>query len=467
MQERAGDYYENGEMVSSVKRYEAMRKIGVFAYFDVEEFENIVNFYIDNNQLKKAQAACISGLTIHPTATELKLKNAQLFVSQNKPHDAIKWLNKVNELQNNHHDFHLTKGMAMVLLGFMEKAENHFDIALNLSAHLEKEDTLFNIGEALENSGNFYLAVKYYKYGNKQFNLNEEFLFRLGFCYDRMADYDQSIIYYQLYLDINPFSENVWYNLGIIYNKAEQFEKAIEAYDYALALDETHYDALFNKANSQANAELQFDAIQSYLEYLKIYENSLTAKYYIGECYIQVKEFDKALFYFDTILDENPEFSEAFYGKALVYEELNDDEKALFFYKKTLELDNENTDAWFSMGGLYEKLEQPQKAIESFDKALEYNKFDVEAWLANASIYFKLGQVKDSIRLINEAIDYMPDYAELLYSLSAYYMIDGDFKQAVDWFQNGFKLDPENHLMVFDMYPQAKELPEIQNIITK
>ncbi|MGE4289673.1 MAG: tetratricopeptide repeat protein [Salinivirgaceae bacterium] len=465
MQERAGDYYENREMASSIKRYESLRKAGVFAYFDVEEFENIVNFYIDNNQLKKAQGACLSGLSIHPTASELKLKNAQLYVALGNPNEAIQWLAKVNELNDHSHEFHLTKGMAMVLLGLMEKAEAHFDRALAISILDEKEDTLYNIGEALENSGNFYLAIKYYQLGNKHFPDNEEFLFRLGFCFDRMAEFDQSIAAYQRYLDFNPFSENVWYNIGIIYNKIEQFNNAVEAYDYAIALDGTHYDALFNKANSLANAEKHHEAIQTYKEYLSIYENSLTALYYIGECYIQLKDYDAALQNFDAILKENKDFSEAYYGKALVYDELEQFDAAIVNYKKTIELDGENTDAWFSLGNLYNKLERDQDALEAYEQTLKQNKFDIEAWLAYAKTYFILGKTVDSIRIINEAIDYMPDYSELLYALSAYYLAGDDLDSGLKWFANAYKIDSENFNQVFEIYPKAKDLAEIQQII--
>ena len=147
MQERAGEYYENWEVSSSVKRYEAMRKNGSFIYFDVEQFEDIVNFYIDTNQLNNAQDACNTGLTIHPGSAELKLKNAQLLVGRGNPTEALNWLNQVSEMQLGNHEYHLTKGMALVLSGFASKAQPFFDKAIELGTTDEKVEIFLNIGD--------------------------------------------------------------------------------------------------------------------------------------------------------------------------------------------------------------------------------------------------------------------------------------------------------------------------------
>jgi tetratricopeptide (TPR) repeat protein len=465
MQERAGDYFEDKEMASNVKRYEAMMKSGVFTYFDVEEIENVINFYIDNNQLKKAQDACASGLSIHPTSQDLKLKNAQIYVGRGLANEALQWLNKVKELGQGSHEYYLTKGMAMVLLNDAQKAEKYFNSALNLVTELEREDALFNIGDALENSGNFILAIDYYEIGSNVNPENEEFYFRLGFCYDRSGIYEKSIEYYQKYLDFNPFSENVWYNLGIIYNKIEDYKNSIDAYEYAIALDNTHYDALFNKANALANFEMHSEAIAAYQEYLALHENSLTAKYYIGECYIQLKEFDKALEYFDAILIENAEFAEAYYGKAMVYDDLLRYEEAIELYFKAIELDAENTDAWFSLGSLFVKLERFEEAVNAFNQAVAINKFDIEAWLLNADTYDKMENTAQSIGLLIEAVDFLPDSSDILYALAAYYYKSGNWDLGLQWFKNAFELDNENFEIVFKIHPEAEQNKEIMKLI--
>lgn len=456
MQERTGEYFEDREMASNVKRYEAMKKRGMFTYFDVDEIEDVINFYIDNDKLNKAHEACKSGLSIHPTSSELKLKYAQLFIGRGQANDALLWLNKVKELSKWNHEYMLTKGMAMSILNSTNKAEKYFNQALKLVSDNEKEEVILHIADALEKSNAVDEAISYFELGSKMYPKNEEFYFRLGLCNNRIGNIDKSINYYHKFLNLNPFSENVWFNLGIVYNSAEKYKESIDAYDYAIALDNTHYDAIFNKANALANLEEYNEAIKTYNDYLNIFENNLTAKYYIGECYIQLKEYDKALEYFNSILIKNINFAEAFYGKAMVYEDTNKPDDAIKNYKKALEIDEENTDAWFSIGNLYIKLEKYSDAVKAFNNALSINKFDIEAWLLNAESYDKLGDISKSIGLLSEAIEYLPDNSDIIYALSAYYLKSGNNKLGLQWFKNAFSIEKENYELVIKIFPEAE-----------
>ena len=185
MQEKAGEYFEDREMASNVKRYEAMKQNGIFSYFDVDDIIDIINFYIDNSYIKKAHDACKSGLSIHPTSAELKLKNAQLFMARGMANDALQWLNKVRELSKWSHEYSLTKGMAMSLLNSKTKADKYFNKAINLVVDNEKESVILNIADSLEKTNNVESAIYYFDLGSKLYPQSEEFYFRLGLSYNK------------------------------------------------------------------------------------------------------------------------------------------------------------------------------------------------------------------------------------------------------------------------------------------
>jgi tetratricopeptide (TPR) repeat protein len=465
MQDYSDEYYEDKDMYRNIKRYEALKKRGVFSYFDVDDIIDIINFYIDNNKFNKAHDACKTGLSIHPTSSELKLKNAQLFVNKGQGEDALLWLNKIKEFNNSNHEYLLTKGVALTITNNITEAEQYFDKALSLVSGQEKEDIILHIAESLEQINYINLAIKYIKTGNEINPKNKEFYFKLGLYHYKTGHNEESIKYYNKYIDIYPFSENVWFNLGIVLNFEEKYSEAIEAYDYAIALDNTHYDALFNKANALANAEMYMEAIGVYNEYLSIYKNNHTALYYIGECYIQLKEYDKALKYFDRILADDKYFAEAFYGKAMVYEDLKNYEKAIKNYEKTIKIDEENTDAWFAIGNIHVKLNQLEKATTAFNKILNINKYDIEVWLLNADAYDKLGDTFQSIVLLLEAIDYLPEVSDITYSLAGYYFKQNNNRLGIHWFKNAYNTDSKNYNITFKIYPEAENIKEIQQII--
>ena len=467
MQDRAGDLFEDMELTSNLKRFEAMRANGGFSYFDIDEYVNIINYYLDNDQLKKAMDACKTGLKVHPGTPELKLKYAQLLVGRGQSAEAMILLKQIKTILKGNHEFHMTLAMAKILTGDEKEAIRYFDYALNLCEGEEKEEVFFNIGESLENSGFYEIALSYYKKAQLAFPDNEEFLFRAAFCYDRVNNLAESIHYYNLYLDKNPFSENGWYNLGIIHNKAGEFEKAIDAYEYAIALDDDHFDALFNKANTLANWEKYDEAIAIYNEYLALYPGSLIALYYLGECYLQLEQPERAENYFDQIITSFPEFADAWYGKGLVYEAYEKYNEAIEALKKAVQIDKEHNDAWFSLGKLYAIVQKNDESFEAYRNAVSLNHSDVEAWINYALVADLMGKPELSLEIILQAMGYAPDEVDLMYAHAAYLFKNNQKELSFNWFEKAVLLAPGQQSIYFTIIPENENLPEIQSIINK
>jgi tetratricopeptide (TPR) repeat protein len=467
MYDKTGDLFEDMELTSNLKRYEAMKAGGVFSYFDIDEFVTIINYYLDNDQMKKAMDACKTGLKVHPAAPELKLKYAQLLVARGQSAEAMILLKQIKTILTGNHEFYLTLAMAKILTGEEKEAIGCFDQTISLCNGAEKEEVFFNIGESLENSGFYEIALGYYKQAIAAFPDNEEFLFRTAFCYDRANNLAESIHFYNLYLDKNPFSENGWYNLGIIHNKAGEFEKAIEAYDFAIALDDDHFDAVFNKANTLANWEKYDEAIAIYNEYLESYPDSLIALYYLGECYLQLEQPDKAESFFDRIIVSFPDFADAWYGKGLVYETNEKYQDAIIALRKAVQIDKEHNDAWFSLGKILAITGKNSEAFEAYQNAVSLNRYDVEAWINYALVADLMGKPKDALEIIEKAMEYSPDEVDLMYALAAYLYKNNQIELGLTWFEKASLLVPNQKSIYFTIVPENENLPEIQSILNK
>ncbi len=460
------NFFEENGAQDNVKRYEAMLSQGQNFYFDVDDYMDIVEHYIDKDLLKNAQEACRNALNLHPGASELKLKHAQLFVSRGKPVKALEWLNKASELRVSNHEYYLTKGISKTLLGETEQAEKLFVKAFTLVPEDEKEDLVHIVGQALEESENHDLAIRFYKFGVKYYPENRDFLFRLAINLDKEGYNDQSEKCYQKLLDSNPFAENVWYNLGILYNKTEDFEQAIEAYDYTLALDGGHFDALFNKANTWANWGKYEEAISCYTEYLQIHEESLTALFYLGECYVQIREYDKAMQQFRDALKIHVEYPEAYYGMGLVYSELEKNKEAQDMFKMVLSLDHEHLDALYSLSLVLNKEKAHKDAIHYLGKLLALNPYDIEAWLLMAHCLDAMGEEQKVILQLTSAVNNNHESSELTYALAAYMIKAGFIDSGINWFKIAYDKS-KDYSLVQDIYPDALNVLEIFKLINQ
>ncbi len=466
-----GDLYEDKEMASNVRRYEAMKKNGVTTYFDVDEYLMIVDYYMQNDMQNKAIEACETGLKVHGNTPELVLKRAQIDVHQGKAKKGLKAILPLEPLLSDNYEFYLTKASALLQLSgdddaFVECFQKALDLSLDVDPE-EREDIFMGIGEMLENSQMFEPALNIYITATKEFPDNIDFLFKIGVCYENLGEIEKCLDVYNKAIDIDPFSENAWYNIGIAYNKAGEFDKAIEAYDYAIALYPSFFDAIFNKGNTCCNAGYYEKGLECYKEYLQEYPNSISAQSYIGECYFHLDQLDEAERCFDNILKLFDDYVDAWFGKAMIFSARNEYDKAIETLKKVVGIDDEYDVAWFHLGRLYTSIDDYGNAIKAYEKNVELNKFDAGSWECLALSYLTLDMVEEAEVKMNDALECLPDDSIILYVRAALLMMIGDNDSCVRDFRKAFSANPELCDHFLNIVPKYRIPAEIKALCKK
>lgn len=465
-----GDLYEDKEMAANVKRYEAMKRKGEFAYFDVDEYLMIVDYYMQNDMQNKAVEACETALRVHGDTPELVLKKAQIHVHQGKVRSAMKAILPLEPLLSDNYEFYLTKASALLQMGKEDGFIECFQKALELSQDVspeEREDIFFGIGEMLENGQLYEPALQFYRVASSEFPENIDFLFKIGICYENMGYAERGIEVYNKAIDIDPFSESAWYNLGIAYNHVGDYDKAIEAYNYAIALDPSFADAIFNKGNTCCNAGLHDQALECYNEYLRIYPNSVSAMCYVGECHLHLGNVDESERCFDNILKVFNDYADAWFGKGMVCCAKKDYDRAIESFKRTLVIDSEYETAWFQLGRIYTETDNLKEAIDAYEKSIELNKYDAVSWECLALAYSSVDEVDIAIVKLTEALDFLPDDSLLLYVIAGLQLCIGDTDSCVKNFRKAYKLNPELCEHFFNIVPKSKLPKEIKTICNK
>ena len=88
------DKYDNNDVSLLITKFELMLDQNNSFYFDVEELEDIIEYYIDKNNLKKAYKAVLFAGEQHPNSVVFILRKAQLFASSNKTQKALELFEK-------------------------------------------------------------------------------------------------------------------------------------------------------------------------------------------------------------------------------------------------------------------------------------------------------------------------------------------------------------------------------------
>jgi len=461
------DFFSDDETLAIVHRYEDMKRLKQHFYFDVAEFEDIIDFYIYKNQYTTAFEVTKYASKQHPSAISIQLRKAQLLIDTGNPLKSLRILDKIEQIEKQNLEVFLSKGSAYTIMGKIDEAMRQFDHALSI-ADEATDDLLYNIALAFERIEEYDIAIRYLLTAFHRNHQNLDAIYDLAYCYEKVGDNEKSIALYEIYLDENPFSENAWYNLGIAYNKEEDFEKAIEAYNFSLAINPEYTSAYFNKANTYSSIGEYEKAIDIYKEFLKFEELDVPAYCYIAECYEKIGDNDNALKYYREALQIDEEYSGAWYGIGMML--LADKcyvESLLFIYKALL-IDGDNVDYWFALTQICEDIKFFEGAKLAYLTILELDPFNDLALLSYTDLIWEEEKCDEAINLLTDFYNEKDaDNALINYQLAIYLYLTDEKTQALFHLDKALMLDFEGHHDFLKIFPQATKHKDINELIEK
>ncbi|GIV27015.1 MAG: hypothetical protein KatS3mg027_0829 [Bacteroidia bacterium] len=200
-----------------------------------------------------------------------------------------------------------------------------------------------NHTEAYLKLGELYYLVKQYEkaieYVNKALKIDETLAkgyFIKGNVYKESGDTNKAISSYQTAVEQDPQMVDAYIDLGVLY-AARNNTLALQYYNNALKLEPKNSIALYDKAfffQQIGNAD---SAITLYQHILKLYPNSPQVLYNLGAIEFALKKNpQKAIEYFTQAIQQNPDYAEAYYARAIVKIELKKKAEAIADLKECL-----------------------------------------------------------------------------------------------------------------------------------
>ncbi len=458
--------FDENDVMEVIRRYEDMMKKRTQSFFDVHEFEEIINFYIDTNNFHKAVSAADYANRIYPASISIQMKVAHLLIDRGKAFESISILNKIEKIEESNYEVFLLKGLAFNMLGKISDAQKQFNKALSLSDE-NRHEALYNIGVSYEQQFRYETAIAYFQAAYELDKDNITLLYDLGFCYDHAHKYDLSIKYYEQFLDEDPFSDNAWFNIGTVYDKSNQTEKAIQAYDFAIAINEYYGSAYFNKGNLLSNLERYDEALQEYLEFLKLEEDHVMAHCYIGECYEKMQRFDESLYYFQKAVTYDPNCADAWFGKGIVKMHLEMYSESEMYIQNALKLSLNNVEYLYALGLVYMRTNDTKSGLYTFKQLIDIDPSDYEAWLNYSELLLTIDRLTEALSNLNDAYEYHFDNAYINIRLASYLFLQGNMPQGYEYLEKALTIDIECAEELYDFYPEAILDNTIKEIIAK
>jgi tetratricopeptide (TPR) repeat protein len=399
-----------------VQRYEHGLIDGHPGYFDVEELEEIFDFYLSRGRNKESSEVVELGLRMHPNSSTLLLKRATLYMEIGEPRHALQIIDRLPERANQE----AMMVRAQILLQLDRREE-----ALRLLHCMMDEENLDTSSLCLDISGilveeNLHLeSIEFLIQALRTDERNIDILFELAYCYEQINSTVKAIQTYQKILDIDPYSSETWFNLGQALFNENRYREAIDAYDFALTINPDDTLSLLQKAHSLFQSGQYIQAAGCYEEYGISTEMTDTILVYKGESYEKADMFEEATDCYRKALEMNPKNTDACTGTGICLMEKGEFKNSLAWFEKVLRLDRSISETWVYIAEVFVNLEMPEEALMSYMRALQIDPVQADVLASIGNLFFDAEQYEKALTYYQkaEAIDPEINSLDLFYAL--------------------------------------------------
>ena len=458
----------NDEILQKVVQFEDMLSEKSFTFFDVEDYENIIDYYIDLEMHEKVNAALDFGLNQFPNDLTLSLIKVEVLNSKQLVDDSYMLLKSLKQFYPNNIEVLYNLGKIYAITDRIQTAKNYFENAFDLiRVNDSYNDLLSDSAYEFLQIGQNLQAIHVMKRIVEIKPEDESTMMELGIAFHESGLIDEAIIYFTEIIDSNPYSHIAWFNLGTLHNVKEDWKEALFAFDMCLVINEKFTAAHYGKANSYIQEKEYQNAIDTFNESFNFDHPNSYAYCCLGECYEKIGDFKKALIFYEKSLEIDDSQSDAWLGIGVVRDLNNQTLDALKFIEKAINLDPENPEYWYIFAEFLSKLGKITEAEDAFKKVVELDPGNIDAWIDYSNFLFENTSKTRAIKEVERAIITNKGDQDLKLRLIAMQIASGKIADARSKLIDFQKNENSSIQKLFEIYPEIKNIPEIIDVIKK
>ena len=436
-----------------VKRYEQFLSGTATGYFDVEELESIVEYYLRHGRTKDCAKALKLGLQLHPNNNALKTKRAKIYLATGDDKKAFRLLDSLTETTD--YEVILLKIEVLTKLGRMKEARELSD---NLVANEtdDLDNVCLDIAYIYLSQTEYSLALSLLEKGDLFNPNNIELLYELAFCYEQNENFENATAVNIRIIDIDPFAGEAWFNLGQLYFATQDFTKALDAYEYALAIDEKDSLTCIQKAHVQFQLDMFEEALETYQEYRKMSSyGQWQTDIFIAECYEKIEKYEESISYYKQSLEAHPENYDALTGIAICLLEQENYTESMPYINRALEISPEAADAWVYLAEANIGIDDVDNGLLAYLKSIAIDADQPDTLMAIANIYLEKTEFELAIKfyLAAKGLDDNMEFINLFIAVS-YYKV-GNMPKAIAYLRVAILENETAAALFLELCPEA------------
>jgi tetratricopeptide (TPR) repeat protein len=300
---------------------------------DPAKTEEILNKSLDSLSISEISTEIRS----NPKNADLFMKRAELYYLLNKADSAISDAEIATRLDSLKPDFFIRLSEMCLLSGHSEKAKNCLEKCNRINPG--NSDVLVKIATIYFYVKDYKKSVEYLDQAASYNPRDANMFFLRGMIHQQKKEPNAAILNFQKATECNPEFYDAFMMLGLIYGEKND-SVTIQYYQTASKLKPEEIQPHYNLGLFYQDNESFDEAIYEYQYILqnldKSYPHAFFNQGYIYMIYL--KEYDKAISYFDSSLAVKPDYVEAIYNKGFCYEKQKNYIKARELYNQAKEM---------------------------------------------------------------------------------------------------------------------------------
>lgn len=184
--------------------------------------------------------------------------------------------------------------------------------------------------------------------------------------------------------------------------------------------------------------------------------------YALANIYERTNRKQDAIEHYEKTITNNPEFEQAHFSLAYIYDEISEDEakdfenenvqKAIKHYKESIRLNDKNFWSFINIGSIYERFNYNEEALQYFLKAYEVDNTKEMVCYNLGVAYYKLKQYDESLKYYLEELEKENPFKSTYYNLGILYK-DGfkDYNNAKIYYLKGLELNNEDYNIWYNL----------------
>lgn len=441
-----------GELVELIKQYEEAEKESQQIFLEEDSYDQIVQFYQDNQEYNKALRVAEAAIDQYPFSSFFYTKKAEILANQKRFEEAIPYLDEAERLDPNDINIFLIRADVYLWEGSHAEAMEVVENAIAIAQDAEDRCELYlEMADIWEDQEKYHEVINSLKNAIREDPMNEESLNRLWFCTELTETHAESVLFHETLLEENPYSHLAWFNLGHAYFGMGDNEQAIDAFSYVIAIDENFDPAYSSTADVYFVMEDYASASSFYKEAIRLCKPNKELYLKLAVCYQNMGDMGKSRSYLRKAITVDPYYDEAHFRIGETYRQEDDWTKAISAFERAVKLNKESIDYLSALAEAYLSTDEGHKAVDIFEYIFQLDPQTKQNWINLATAYYNIENYRKAFQVLNEAEQKYDNSADIYYIKSVFYNRAGNRHEALLSLEKGLLVNFEEHTLIFEM----------------